>query len=273
MTRLLVPVDFSKVAENAVRYALDLAPHFETGVALLHVVQEDEQTIQAEKDMERFAAKFNSSPIELKTFVIVGNLFEDIPKAAELLEAYMVVMGTSGLKGLQYLFGSHALRIMTNARAPFLVTQENPPKPDIQKIVVPIDLSTDDKQIMSLAIQASRLFNARIHLFVAHHTDEFQRNRTYRNEQFAHKYLNDHNVHHTTTHAEGSKDFDKELLDFAELISADLVTLVNHKEQGFLNLFGKNFDQNLITNDKGIPVLVLNAHHYKRLTDIFDVFA
>lgn len=273
MTRLIVPVDFGEVAANAVNYALELAPQFETGVALLHVVPEDDQFHRAEIEMEKFKERFKSTDVELKSYILVGNLFEDIAKAAELLEAYMVVMGTSGLKGMQYLFGSHALRMMTNARTPFLVTQENPPKAEIHKIVVPIDLSTEDKRIMSLAIQASRLFEARIHLFVAHHKDEFSRNSTYRNEQFAHKYLNEHNVHHTTTHADGHKDFDKELLDFAELISADLVTLVNHKEQGFLNLLGKNFDQNLITNDKGIPVLVLNAHQYKKLNDIFDVFA
>lgn len=272
MSRLLVPVDFSDIAANAVEYALGLAPEFGTGVSLLHVVQEDDQTLEAEKEMAKFMKRFDS-PIEMKSFILVGNLFEDIAKAAELLEAYMVVMGTSGLRGMQYLFGSHALRIMTNARSPFLVTQEDPPKPDINTIVIPIDLSSEDKQVLSLAIQASRLFEAKIHLFVAHHTDEFQRNRTYRNEKFAHKYLDDHNVHYTTVHAEGKHDFDKELIEYADLVSADIITLVNHREQGFLNLLGKNFDQNVITNEFKIPVLVMNATQHKRLTDIFDVFA
>ena len=271
MSRLLVPVDFSDVAANAVEYAIGLAPEFQCGVALLHVVDDEDKTLQAEKEMARFAARFNSG-VEIKTYILVGNLFEDIAKAAELLEVYAVVMGTSGLKGLQYLFGSHALRIITSARSPFLITQENPPKPDINTIVVPIDLAAEDKQILSLALQSARLFEAKIHLFVAHHTDEFQRNRTFRNEKFAHKYLDDHNIHYTTVHAEGKHEFSKEFLEYADLISADLLAVVNHKEQGFLNLLGRNFDQNVITNAHKIPVLVMNAHQHKRLTDIFDVF-
>lgn len=269
--RLLVPVDFSEIAENAVNYALGLAPKFASGVVLLHVVEDDEKRAAAEREMAEFKKRFGTDA-PVKTFILTGNLFEDISKAAELLEVYMVVMGTSGLKGLQYLFGSHALRIVTSTRAPFLITQERPPQPQIETIVVPIDLASEDKQILSLALQASRLFKSKIHLFVAHHTDEFHRNKTYRNEQFAHKYLDDYDVHYTTVHAEGKNDFDKELIEYADLVSADMICLVNHKEQGFLNLLGRNFDQNIITNDSGIPVLVMNAFEHRRLTDIFDVF-
>ncbi|KAB2809904.1 universal stress protein [Phaeocystidibacter luteus] len=272
MSRLLVPVDFSDIAANAVEYALGLAPIFNCDVSLLHVVDDEDKTLEAERNMRSFVERFDSTG-KLKTHILVGNLFEDIAKAAELLEAYTVVMGTSGLKGLQYLFGSHALRIVTHGRTPFLITQENPPKPDINTIVVPIDLSAEDKQILSLALQSARLFDAKIHLFVAHHTDEFSRNSTYRNEKFAHKYLDDHNVHYTTVHAEGKHEFSKEFLEYADLVNADLLTVVNHKEQGFLNLLGRNFDQNIITNEFKIPVLLMNAHQHKRLTDVFDVFA
>ncbi len=271
MSRLLIPVDFSHIAANAVEYAIGLAPEFQAGISLLHVVDNEEQTLEAEKKMEEFRAQFNTD-VPIKQHILIGNLFEDIAKAAELLEVYMVVMGTSGLKGLQYLFGSHALKIVTSARVPFLITQEDPPKPEIKNIVVPIDLSSEDKQILSLALQASRLFEAKVHLFVAHHTDEFQRNRTYRNEQFAHRYLDDHQVHYTTIHAEGKTDFASELLEYSELIDANLIAAVNHKEQGFMNLLGRNFDQKIITNNAKIPTLVMNAHQHKRLTDVFDVF-
>lgn len=271
MSLLLVPVDFSEIAENATKYALELAPTFQCGVALLHVVESEDYTSDAQVKMDEFAAKFTTD-VELKTFIIAGDLFEDISKAAELLEAYMVVMGTSGLKGLQYLFGSHALKIVTSARAPFLITQEDPGKPQIENIVVPIDLAKEDKEILSLALQSARLFRAKIHLFVAHHNDEFFRNKTYRNEKFAHKYLDDHNVHYITVHAEGKHNFDKELLEYADLVNSGLIAIMNHQETGFLNLLGKNFDQNIITNDFKIPVLVVNAHQHKKITDIFDVF-
>lgn len=269
--RLLVPVDFSEISVNAVNYALGLAPAFNCGVVLLHVVDDEEYKEKGEREMEKFRAQFNTE-ISIKTFVIPGNLFEDIAKAAELLEVYMVIMGTSGLKGLQYLFGSHALRIVTSATAPFLITQEQPPRPKIETIVVPVDLASEDKHILSLALQSARLFDAKIHLFVAHHTDEFSRNNTYRNEKFAHRFLDDHDIHYTTIHAEGKNSFDKEILEYSDLVSADMIAVVNHKETGFLNVFGKNFDQNLITNDNGIPVLVMNANEHKKLTDIFDVF-
>lgn len=270
--RLLVPVDFSTIAANAVQYALELAPKFNTGVALLHIVSDEEYIPENEVKMAQFLKGFKGTDVSIKTFVHKGNLFDDIAKAAEFLEVYMVVMGTSGLKGLQYLFGSKALRIVTSATAPFLITQEEPPKAEINTMLVPIDLAKEDKQILSLAVQASILFKSKIHLFVARHEDEFSRNKTFRNENFAHKYLDGHNIHYTTVHAEGKKDFANELLDYADLISADLIAMVNHKEEGFLNLLGANFDQTVITNQSGTPVLVMNAQQHNKLTDIFNVF-
>lgn len=269
--RLLVPVDFSEIAVNAVNYALELAPTFQCGITLLHIVDDAEYKPKGEAKMAEFVAQF-STEVPIKTFVLPGNLFEDIAKAAELLEVYMVVLGTPELSGFEYLFGSNALRIVTSASAPFLITQAQAPQASFDNIVVPIDLSADDRQILSLVIQASRLFRSKIHLFVAHHSDEFQRNNTYRNEQFAHRYLDEHDVHYTTIHAEGKNSFDKELLEYADLISANMIALVNHKEVGFLNMLGKNFDQNIITNPMGIPVMIMNASELKKITDIFDVF-
>lgn len=269
--KILVPVDFSTASLNAVEYALHLAPSFACGITLLHLVEDEEYKERGEREMFEFLKNFNSD-VSIKTFVLCGEILQDIAKAAELLEVYMVVMGTHKLSGLDFLFGSKALKIVTSASSPFLMTQEDSKFDSINNIVVPIDLASEDKHILSLALQSARLFNSKIHLFIAHHEDEFSRNNTFRNEQFAKKFLTDHEVHFTTVHAEGKNAFDTEILEYAELINAELITVVNHKETGFLNLFGKNFDQNLVGNSFGIPVLIMNANEHKKITDIFDVF-
>lgn len=269
--KLLVPVDFREPSANAVKHALRLAPQFNTGIALLHIVADDSHKAEGREQMDNFVAGFKTD-IPIKKIVQRGDLFEDIGQAADILEAYMIVMGTSGLRGLQYVFGSRALRIVTSATTPFMVVQTAPPRIEIKTMVVPVDLAREDKQILSLAIQATRLLGTKIHLFVAHHTDDFKRNDTYRNEKFAQRYLDEFNVEYTTVHAEGKHDFTRELLEYSDLVEAGLIGIVNHREEGFMNLLGNNFDQKIITNESEIPVLIINAYEHSRIKDIFDGF-
>lgn len=269
--KILVPVDFSHFSLNAFKHALRLAPKFETGIALLHIVEADGSKADALERLNQFAAQADTD-IPIKKLVQRGDLYSDIGKAADLLEAYLIVMGTSGLQGIQYLFGSHALRIVTSATTPFLVVQTAPPKSTIHSMVVPIDLAREDKQILSLAIQASRLFGCHIHLFVAHHTDSFKKNDTYRNEKFAQRYLHEFGIEYTTAHAEGKHEYARELMEYAALIGADFIGIVNHREEGFMNLLGMGFDQKVITNTIEIPVLIINAHEHSKISGIFDGF-
>jgi hypothetical protein len=60
--------------------------------------------------------------------VRVGSVYEDIGDAAAEIDADLIIMGTHGMRGMQFITGSRALRVITSSSVPFVVVQERPIK-------------------------------------------------------------------------------------------------------------------------------------------------
>lgn len=272
--KVLVPIDFSEVTENALKFAIGAARIFNTGIALLHIVNNESEKPAAEDRLNEVIYKYDYAGVPMKSYTKGGNIFDGIGEAANELECGLIIMGTHGLKGMQFLFGSHALKVVTHSEVPFIITQNRAPKnDDINSIVVPIDLGSDEKQVLTAVIKAAQSFKASVHLFVSKHSDEFQENAVNRNLSFAKRYLAEHGITYSSTRAGTTSDFDKQLIKFADSISADMIAIINHKEDGIKNLFGASFDQNVITNSAEIPVLIINSKDMTKIGSIFQVFA
>ena len=270
---ILVPIDFTDTTEMALKYAIGAAKVLNTGIALLHITENDSDKPAAEDRLNEIIYKYNYTGINMRSFTKNGNIFDGIGEAAEELNSGLIFMGTHGLKGMQFLMGSHALKVVTNSKVPFIITQDRKPKDDnIDSIVVPIDIGRDEKQVLTTVITTAKTFKAKVHLFVAKQSDEFHENTIKRNLAFTKKYLTEHNINYTTTHAESSDNFDNQLVRFADAIDADMIAIVNHLEGGIKNLFGSNFDQNIITNTAKIPVLIMNTKDMVSIGDMFGVF-
>jgi nucleotide-binding universal stress UspA family protein len=271
--RILVPIDFTEITENALKYAIGAAKSLETGINLLHIAENETKKITSMEALEALIYKHEGHGVSLKAHTRVGNIYDDIAAAAEDLGAGIIFMGTHGMKGLQRIFGSHALKVITSSKVPFVITQDKiPADNEINDIVVPIDMASEDKQILTSVIRSSHAFNAKVHLFVNKRKDEFHENAVARNLAFSKKYLSDHEVNYTVSHTNEMDTFDRELIRFSQNIGADMVAIVNHHEGGLTNLLGSSFDQHVITNDARIPVLITNAVDNTKVDDIFGVF-
>ncbi len=253
---ILVPYDFTKVADTALAHAVVTAKTIDGKVKLLHIV--DDKSVVEEKlsELTKVAQKAQAeSGIDIEPLVRVGNIFDDIGDTAAELNAKLIFMGTHGVKGInQKLFGSYAMRVIKNSEAPFIVVQDKQPKPDGYKnIVVPLDLSTYTKQKLALAAEVARYFKSKIHLLVPNAAEEEEVRILKGNILFAKKYLSDHNVAFTTKITEGD-NFRKDIIKYAVSIDADLISIMNENE-GFL---GGSDEQAILTNEALIPVMVVN---------------
>jgi len=271
---ILVPIDFTEITENALKFAIGAAKVLDTGIALLHIVDNESEKPAAEDRLNEIIYKYDYSGVHMKSYTKGGNIFDGIGEAAEELNCGLIMMGTHGLKGLQFIFGSHALKVVTNSKVPFIITQNRNPSDDqIDSIVVPVDFGSDDKQVLTNVVSAAQTFKATVHLFVSKQSDEFQENAVNRNLSFAKRYLTENGVQYSSTRASSASDFDTQLIKFADSIDADMIAIINHNEDGIKNLFGSNFDQNIITNTAQIPVLILNAKETTKIGSIFQVFS
>ena len=260
--KLIVPYDFTKVADNAMHHALVTAKVVGAEVHVLHVVNKKDDIKDARTKLEaasKAAAASSKAPdITVVNHVRVGNIFDDIADFAVEIGAELIFMGTHGATGWQHITGSHALKVVTSSPAPFVIVQET----DINEsgyddIVVPLDLHKETKQKLTLVANIAKYFDSRVHVIIPDESDEFLKHTVKANIVFANKFFNERNIEVTTTLADSS-GFDKEVVKHAVKVDADLIAIMNLQKHQLLGLFGSNHEQYMITNEAQIPVLIVN---------------
>lgn len=264
MTRkkLLVPYDFTDVADSAIEHALVTAKAVEAEVHVLHVVSKKD-TIKEAKDkldaaVEKAKAASRVQGIHVEPHVRVGNIFDDISDVALEIGVELIFMGTHGAHGWQHITGSHALKVVTNSPTPFIIVQES--KIDINgynDIVVPLDLEKETKQKLTLVANMAKYFNSKVHVIIPDETDEFLKHTIKANIIFANKFFGDRGIQCTTTLAPSS-GFEKEVVKHAIKVNGDLIAIMNTQKNQLLGAWGSNHEQYIITNDAKIPTLILN---------------
>lgn len=260
--KILVPTDFTKVADVAINHAMKLAEHTTAEVYLLHVVPKqnevDEARQRLEIEVER-ARKWNAS-IPVHKLVRVGSIFDDIGDAAAEIAASLIVMGTHGMRGMQFLTGSRALRVITSSNVPFIVVQERSIKDGgYDSIVVPLDLHKETRQKLTIVADMAKTFNSKVHLITPHEEDEFLKKQLLNHIKFANQYLDERGIKHDAVIAsEDSGDFVKAVIKHAVAVDADLITIMNLAQGNIFGVLGVPYEQEIITNEAQIPVMCMN---------------
>ncbi|MFT5778145.1 MAG: nucleotide-binding universal stress UspA family protein [Crocinitomicaceae bacterium] len=254
----LVPFDFTPVSESAMRLALDLAEVNQGSVYLLHIVGKSSEKSDARNKFKETLDGLNEMEQKLTTTkVIVGDLFEDMGKAGDILKASLIVMGTHGAKGMQKIFGSNAVKMISNASSPFIITQGKKSIDKINTIVMPFSFSKESIQISTFAGRMAQKFNAKIHLVAHHAKDEWIEHKTQSNQLVVRKHFADVGVECEIVNLPGVSGYEKELLDYANSIDADVIAAAYYKE-GILPS-PNSFIQAMIENELQVPVLTVNA--------------
>jgi nucleotide-binding universal stress UspA family protein len=261
MKKILVPTDFTKVGETALNHAITVANVIGAEIHVLHVIDNKSYIAETRAKLLALAEMTKAEKgVEIHTIVRIGSIFEDIDEVATELEASLIIMGTHGLRGMQFITGSRALRIVTDSTVPFIIVQERGIRNHgYENIVVPLDLHRETKQKLSLVADMAKYFNSKIHLISPGETDEFLKNQLDRNIAYASKFLTEREISFTVQSTETkTSGFVKAMLNFASSIDADLITIMNFYENSLMGMIGGGYEQQVITNETQIPVLCLN---------------
>jgi nucleotide-binding universal stress UspA family protein len=142
---VLVPVDFSEYANQALEYAIGLASKLGARVTLLHVMQSPPwggaemdatlpyaytqyiQVLEAESanGMQAYLERVTAAGLEGEVAVVHGVPFHEIIETAKTRQVDLIVMGTHGRTGLQHvLLGSVAEKVVRLAPCPVLVVRQ-----------------------------------------------------------------------------------------------------------------------------------------------------
>ncbi len=254
---ILVTTDFTKQADNALQHALLLKDKINGRIVLLHIVSKDSEIDPAHRKLQAIIDETEKNyGITISEIIRKGNIFEDISRVASEIGAKFVIMGTHGVSGLQHIFGSRALKVISTSKVPFISITEEPSHSGINKIVMPFNLNKEPIELLTLATDIAKAFDSEIHV-IGYGANK---NGDSKYIEKITKYLESSKLKYIIEERESSNNFDIVVLKYAESVGADLIAISNIQENVF-NLFG-GFEQNVIANKQGIPVMVVNKNSF-----------
>ncbi|MBL55661.1 MAG: hypothetical protein CMP61_00595 [Flavobacteriales bacterium] len=272
--KILVPTDFTSVAETALNHAIKIAGIMEGEIVLLHVVDRDSKIDEARDQVDPIAEKV-SKEYNIPTVgkVVSGNIFDDIDKVADYEGARLIIMGTHGRRGLQHVTGSHAMKVVTSSTIPFIVVQDRVLPEQYKNIVFPIDFKAETKQKISLTASMAQKFGAKVHIFADADDDKFDAQKISNNVAYTKKFFSKAGIDYVVEKADPKGgDFVKQIIRYSASINADFITVLNLNYRS-INAFLKQSEEELITNEAQIPVLMVNpSNDFIRKSPLFGQY-
>jgi len=112
---ILVPYDFSQVADYALQHAIRVAQVINQGITLLYIVSSPTEIYMMEDKLSEVSRKTREKfGIEPLTIVRTGSIFVDIAIVAQEIDACMVIMGSHSIRGKEEITGSLAHKVIVS---------------------------------------------------------------------------------------------------------------------------------------------------------------
>jgi nucleotide-binding universal stress UspA family protein len=133
---ILVPLDFSDPANQALEYAMQLARQLQARLTLLHVTHLPpladvditaymaQVEASAQQALEACLQRAQQDGLPVQSLLVQGVPWRAIVDQAKTIQADLIVMSTHGRTGVQhFLLGSVAEKVVRLAPCPVLVTR------------------------------------------------------------------------------------------------------------------------------------------------------
>lgn len=279
MNRILVPTDFSEIADFGIETATRLAKKMDAHLFLVNFIppvhgsninatgaatgtgisEEARFTIELHKKNERrlavFAKKISLTGIHVTTSVLVKEMQEGISDFIDEHDINLVVVGTSGESTFtEFFVGNHTEQIIRISHCPVLALKQSLPSIEIKNIVLATDLNPDAFEGVTHIKRFSSFFDAHLHvLHVMNDNGISQAEVTSKLDSFAHR----HHFVNFSLHSVYDDDEKNGILTFAKETNADLIAVITHGRTGLANLVKGSISEDLI---KQANIPVLTAH-------------
>jgi nucleotide-binding universal stress UspA family protein len=269
--KILVPIDFTPVTENALKYAIGLTTILHvTDIVLFHVVGSDKEKAAATDKLNSLIENYKTQTnVKLESFVKPGSIFDQIGSTAAELKTSLIVMGTHGIKGMQHIIGSKAMKVITQSKTPYIVVQKLPFR-EIKKMLIPVDYTKEVKQILPLVETLNEKFKASLQLIKQKSNDEFINNKINYNLTYFKSFLKDSNIQFTESGTYSASSKYKEVLAEANSSNVDLIVTTIDPDTNITDYIMGVEEQKLVANESQIPVLCVNIKYFMKGTSVFD---
>lgn len=261
---IVVPWDFTQVAEYALEHAAKISRMVDNEIVLLHIVDSGlpnkDAGIKKAQLKQAAEAGRNKYNVPVGIHIEKGSIFSTIAEYANEKDnnVSLVIMGTHGMVGMQKLMGSWALKVIVKSKVPFIVVQDAPGNHEkYRNIAFPVDFRSENKEKMKMAIFMGKYFDSKIHMLVAISNDKSLLKKTHANLNYAIKYLIQNNIEYQI-HEVPKKKFAEQTIEFSQKINADLILIMTTKNITVADYVLGASEQFIIANSQKIPVCCVN---------------
>jgi nucleotide-binding universal stress UspA family protein len=256
---ILITWDFTNKSECALEHGVNLNKGLQSTIHLLHIVKKSKEIDEAKSRFDKLIPELEKKHNDkIEVIIKEGSIFSTISEVATEMHAEMVIMGTHGLKGMQKLIGSWALKVIAGSRVPFIVVQSPPKTHGFQKIVFPLDFHKENKEKINWMHHVAKIYNSKFYIIKQKSTDQKFRKNIQSNVHFTTKFLDNNQIPYDLKTAEGKSSFAQETIDYANDISADLILIMTTKDINIADYVIGAHEQQIISNKYGIPVMCIN---------------
>ena len=266
MKRILVPIDFSKYSEEALKVAAQIARKNKSEIILLHLLELPHQggdaisngTSIPEIMFYKNAAIGNLEDLMdadyLKgIYVSEATKFEKVPEGilevSKTNQVDLIVMGSHGTSGFEeLLIGSNTEKVVRSSDIPVLVVKRNAGDFRAKNLVFASDFSKEIRKPFQKMLEFAKIFDSNLYLVMICTPSSFRTTQVA--EKIMHDFVADFDMENYSTHVYNDANIEKGIFNFANSVEADLIAIGTHGRTGLSHFFNGSIGEDVANHSK-----------------------
>lgn len=274
MKTILVPTDFSKNAENALKYAVTIAQKENAKIILLNafdilitspglvspeIIMEEIQILEGNSKTQLqslFKKNIETKKVKCELICKHGFITEVIIDTAERINPDLIIMGTKGASGLKsVIMGSNTARIIEKINYPIIAVPEKAKFNGLKQITYASDYNNSDILVIKKLIEIAKIFNSKLNL--VHVTENEDQEEKSFFSKFSNNITNKIKYNNLSFHLIQGANLEKKLNDYLKKSETDLLAMSTQPHNLFDRVFGINIIKKMAYHTD-VPLIVYN---------------
>ena len=270
MKRILVPIDFSKYSEEALKVAAQIARKNKSEIILLHLLELPHQggdTISNGSSIPEIMFYKNAAIGNLEDlmdadylkgiYVSEATKFEKVPEGilevSKTNQVDLIVMGSHGTSGFEeLLIGSNTEKVVRSSDIPVLVVKRNAGDFRAKNLVFASDFSKEIRKPFQKMLEFAKIFDSNLYLVMICTPSSFRTTQVA--EKIMHDFVADFDMENYSTHVYNDANIEKGIFNFANSVEADLIAIGTHGRTGLSHFFNGSIGED-VANHSTRPIM------------------
>ncbi|HEY4629124.1 MAG TPA: universal stress protein [Flavobacterium sp.] len=264
MKRILIPTDFSKYSEEALKVAAQIARKYNSEIILLHML---ELPIQANVaigggksipeimfyknkaigNLEKLMDSDYLKGLNVSEAIEFKKVYEGVLDASEKNNVDLIIMGSHGTSGFdELLIGSNAEKVVRFSKIPVLVVKNEAEEFKARNFVFASDFSKETRKPFRKMIEFAKIFDSNLFLVMICTPNSFKT--THDAERIMRGFIANFDVENYSTHIYNDTNIENGIINFANTVDADLIGICTHGRTGLAHFFNGSISEDLVNH-------------------------